>query len=167
MRAKETRLRKLLQLPPVTQIGIVVPDLEETIAYYQEKFFIGFILRIPDFQKLGYHETHYKGEPEKFNSTFAFFRLGPMEVEIIQPLYGRSIYRDFLEAGRQGLHHLGFDVYDDLDQRLVAYAKMGIEVLMSGRGRDRAFAYLDTEKIGGVIFELIQRGGPRKLPEGC
>jgi hypothetical protein len=39
------------------------------------------------FQKLGYEETHYKGEPEKFNSTFAFFRLGTMQVEIIQPLY--------------------------------------------------------------------------------
>ncbi len=88
-----------------------------------------------------------------------------MEVEIIQPLYGRSIYRDFLETGRQGLHHLGLDVYGDFDQRLAAYAKMGIGVLMSGRGPNRAFAYLDTEKVGGVIFELIERGGPRKLPE--
>ncbi len=167
MKAEENRLRKLLQLPPVTQIGIVVPDLEEAMSYYQEKFFVGPFLKIPDFRKLGYHETYYRGEPEKFNSTFAFFRLGIMEVEIIQPLYGRSIYRDFLEAGRQGLHHLGFDVYGDFDQRLAAYTKMGIGVLMSGRGPNRAFAYLDTEKVGGVIFELIERGGPRKLPEGC
>lgn len=166
MQAEENRLRKLLELPPVTQIGIVVPDLEEAITYYQEKFFVGPFLKIPDFQKLGYQETYYKGEPEKFNSTFAFFRLGTMEVEIIQPLYGRSIYRDFLEAGRQGLHHLGFDVYDDFDQRLAAYTKIGIGVLMNGRGANRAFAYLDTEKVGGVIFELIERGGPRKLPEG-
>ena len=166
MKAEENRLRKLLQLPPVTQIGIVVPDLEEAITYYQEKFFVGPFLKVPDFQKLGYQETYYKGEPEKFNSTFAFFRLGTMEVEIIQPLYGRSIYRDFLEAGRQGLHHLGFDVYDDFDQRLAAYTKIGIGVLMNGRGANCAFAYLDTEKVGGVIFELIERGGPRKLPEG-
>ncbi|NIS59629.1 MAG: hypothetical protein GTO13_02665 [Proteobacteria bacterium] len=164
MRVKENRLRKLLKLPSVTQIGIVVPDVEETIAYYQEKLLVGPFLRIPDFQKMGYEETYYRGEPEGFNSTFAFFRLGTMEVEIIQPLYGRSIYRDFLEAGRQGLHHLGFDVYDDLDQRLAAYRQMGIEVLMSGRGANRGFAYLDTEKVGGVIFELLDRGGPRKMP---
>lgn len=161
MKTQEKRLPELLQLPPVTQIGIVVPDLEQTIVYYRETFRIGPFLRLPDFQKLGYDETSYKGEPEKFNSTFAFFRLGPIEIEIIQPLYGRSIYRDFLEAGRQGLHHLGFDVYGDFDQRLAAYADMGIGVLMSGRGPKRAFAYLDTEKIGGVIVELIDRGGPR------
>jgi catechol 2,3-dioxygenase-like lactoylglutathione lyase family enzyme len=149
MKVHEKRLRELLQLPPLTQIGIVVPDLEQTIAYYQETLRIGPFLRLPDFQKLGYDETYYKGEPEKFNSTFAFFRLGP------------SIYRDFLEAGRHGLHHLGFDVYGDFDERLMAYADMGIGVLMSGRGPKRAFAYLDTEKIGGVILELIDRGGPR------
>lgn len=166
MGTKDDRLRALLQLPPLTQVGIVVPNLEETVAYYQEKLRIGPILRFPDFQKLGYEETYYKGEPEKFNSAFAFFRLGDMEVEIIQPLYGRSIYRDFLEAGRQGLHHLGFDVYGDFDQRLAAYAELGIGVLMNGKGPNRAFAYLDTEKIGGVIFELIERGGPRKRWEG-
>ena len=166
MKSEQDRLRKLLPLPGVTQIGVVVPDLEEAIAFYQERFFIGPFERIPDFQKLGYEETYYKGEPEKFNSTFAFFRLGMMEIEIIQPLYGRSIYRDFLEAGRQGLHHLGFDVHDDFDQRLAAYEEIGIGVLMSGRSPNRAFAYLDTEQVGGVIFELLQRGGPRKLPDG-
>jgi hypothetical protein len=37
---------------------------------------------------------------------------------------------------------------------------------MNGSGPNRAFAYLDTEKIGGVIFELIERGGPGKRWEG-
>jgi catechol 2,3-dioxygenase-like lactoylglutathione lyase family enzyme len=166
MRSRQDRLRILLKLPAVTQIGVVVPDLEEAITFYEKKFLIGPFERIPDFQKLGYRETYYKGEPENFNSTFAFFHLGMMEIEIIQPLYGRSIYRDFLEAGRQGLHHLGFDVHGDFDQRLAAYAEIGIKVLMSGRSPNRAFAYLDTEKVGGVMFELLQRGGPRKLPDG-
>ncbi|OGP87868.1 MAG: hypothetical protein A2157_10705 [Deltaproteobacteria bacterium RBG_16_47_11] len=166
MEIKTDQLQKFLPLPSVTQIGIVVPHLEEAILLYQEKFFIGSFERIADFQKLGYHETYYRGEPEKFNSTFAFFSLGAMEVEIIQPLSGRSIYWDFLNAGRQGLHHLGFDVYGDLDQRVKAYAEVGIDVLMSGKGPNRAFAYLDTERVGGVIFELLERGGPRKRPRG-
>lgn len=164
MRIEEDRLCKLLQLPSVTQIGLVVPDLEKAVTFYRDKFFVGSFERIADFQKLGYQETYYKGEPEKFSSTFAFFHMGNMEVEIIQPLYGRSIYRDFLDGGREGLHHLGFDVYGDFDQRLEAYAGIGIKVLMNGRGPNRAFAYLDTEKLGGVIFELLQRGGPRKPP---
>ncbi len=166
MEIEPDQLQKFLQLPTVTQIGIVVPILEEAIVLYREKFSVGPFERIADFEKLGYRETYYRGGPEKFNSTFAFFSLGTMEVEIIQPLSGRSIYQDFLKAGRQGLHHLGFDVYGDLDQRVKAYVEVGIDVLMSGKGPNRAFAYLDTEGVGGVIFELLDRGGPRKLPGG-
>ena len=94
MDTKEDRLRELLQLPRVTQIGIVVPDLEKAIAFYQEKFFVGPFERIPDFQKLGYQETYYKGEREKFNSTFAFFHLGIMEVEIIQHPKRNQLFRE-------------------------------------------------------------------------
>jgi len=65
-----------------------------------------------------------------------------------------------MQGGR--ITPLGFDVYGDLDERVKAYAEVGIEVMMSGRGPGRAFAYLDTEKIGGVILELLQREGPGK-----
>jgi len=156
-------LRELLKLPAVTQIGMVVPDLEEAIECYRNSFFPGPFERIEDFQRLGYEQAYYRGEPENYNCAFAFFQMGSMEVEIIQPLSGRTIYHDFLNAGRLGLHHLGFDVYGDLDERVRVCAAAGIGVLQSGRGPDRVFAYLDTEKIGGVIFELLQRGGPRKM----
>jgi len=65
-----------------------------------------------------------------------------------------------------GIAPSGFDVEGDLDQRIKAYAEVGIDVLMSGKGHNRAFAYLNTEGIGGVIFELLERGGPRKRPLG-
>lgn len=84
--------------------------------------------------------------------------------EITEPLSGR--YQDFLKSGRQGLHYLGFGVYGDLDQMVKAYAEAGIDALMNGKGPNRAFAYLDTERISGVIFELLKRGGPRKPPGG-
>jgi catechol 2,3-dioxygenase-like lactoylglutathione lyase family enzyme len=158
-------IREILQLPSVTQIGIVVANLDELVAFYQEKLHFGRFERISDFQKLGYKETYYKGVPERFNAYYAFFRLGTMEIEVIQPLEGRSIHRDFLNSGRQGLHHLGFDVYGDFNERIEVYAKNGIQVLMSGRAPNRKFAYLDTEKVAGIIVELIDRGGPRKTLE--
>jgi len=162
MRKNKDRLDQLLQLPSVTQIGMVVPDLEEALVSFQEKFNVESFEWITDFSKLGYMEIYYLGKPGKFNSLLAFFRLGIMEMEIIQPVSGQSIYRDFLDQGRQGIHHLGFDVGEDFDERLAAYARIGIKVLMSGRGSNRAFAYLDTEKAGGVIYELLKRGGPRR-----
>ena len=159
---EQDRLRELLQLPPVTQIGIVVPDIEKALLFYKQNLLIEPFQRIPNYQDLGYEETYYRGNRGDFDCTFAFFHFRGLEVEIIQPLRGQSIHQHFLDSGRSGLHHLGFDVYGDFDARLEAYKQMGIGVLMSGRGSNRAFAYLDTERIGGVVLELIQRGGPRK-----
>jgi hypothetical protein len=39
---------------------------------------------------------------------------------------------------------------------------MNIRIIQSGKGLDSMFAYLNTEKISGVVFELIQRKGVMK-----
>jgi len=96
-----SRLREFLRLPPVTQIGIVVPTWRKHWLFYKETFSFGPFERVEDFHRIGYKESYYRGEPENFNMTYAFFRLGTMEVEMIQPLSGRTIYHDFLNAGRQ------------------------------------------------------------------
>ncbi len=153
----------LLQLPPATQLGFVFTDLERVVALYENVFSVGKFDRIPSFNRLGYEVTYYKGEPEKFDCEFAFGVFGNVEIEIIKPTSGRSIYRDFLESGREGLHHVGFDVFGDLNERIRAFADIGIGVLQSGKGPNRALAYLDTEKAAGTIIELLERGGPKRL----
>jgi len=35
--------------------------------------------------------------------------------------------------------------------------EMGIKIIQGGQGATSHFEYLDTEAIGGVVFELIQR----------
>ena len=69
---------------------------------------------------------------------------------------GENIYREFLEAKGEGLHHVGFSV-TDLDDRLAELKKQGVGVLFSGKTERASFAYLEPGKTGGVIFELIQR----------
>jgi len=51
---------------------------------------------------------------------------------------------------------LGFDV-KNLDERVAAFRKLGIEVLMSGERVGAKFAYMDMDKIVGIIIELIQK----------
>jgi len=38
---------------------------------------------------------------------------------------------------------------------------MGIEIIQGGQGVTSHFEYLDTQSIGGVVFELIQRSKRR------
>ncbi len=56
--------------------------------------------------------------------------------------------------------NLGFDVRD-IDEKIALCKKMGIPIIQSGQGSTSRFAYLDTVKVGGVIFELIQRRSRR------
>jgi len=42
----------------------------------------------------------------------AFSSLGPVELEIIQPIVGPTVYHDFLEEKGEDIHHLAFDVKD-------------------------------------------------------
>ena len=55
---------------------------------------------------------------------------------------------------------MNFDV-NDIEEKLDIYRKMNIRVIQSGKRPDSIFAYLDTKKISGVFFELIQRKGQR------
>lgn len=83
-------------------------------------------------------------------------RMGPVQFELLQPVSGASIQKEFLEKRGEGINHLGFLV-DDIDKEVEKLAARGFKVISSvkylGGG---GVAYLDTDRIGGVLFELIQ-----------
>ena len=143
-----------VKLPPVQQIGIVVEDMDRAIEYFASAFGIG-PFRVVDG---GMEGVLWRGKPINAKLKVAFARSGPLQVELIQPVEGKNIYTEFLESKGEGLHHLGFQV-DDLEAMLVELEKDGIEPIFhqSLPHLGIAFAYLNTDKIGGVIFELIER----------
>jgi len=147
-------LFKKLELPPVSQIGVVVKDMDKTIEHYEKVLGLGPFVR-PD---VTFKEKHYYGKPVNSEWIMGFCSLGSVELELIQPITGPTIYHDFLQEKGEGLHHLGFDV-KDIDKKLALCKEMGIKSISNGTAMDMAarFEYLDTTEIGGVIFELIQR----------
>jgi catechol 2,3-dioxygenase-like lactoylglutathione lyase family enzyme len=145
-----------LKLPRLGQVGIVVKDIDKTIEYYQGTLGIG-------------PWAVFKGEPAwcrescgevTTSGKIAMAQVGPVQIELIQILEGRSVYADLLGEG-EGLHHLGFFVRD-IDKRLQAAKDAGIEVIQHGllkqMGLTIEYAYLDTLATGGVIMEFIQAG---------
>ena len=149
-------LRSALDLPALSQIGMVVANLGETVAYYENTLGTGkFVVSDRDFE-LKFEYIEYRGRRVDSEFLMAFGPLGGLELEFIQTMKGPTLYDEFVERAGEGIHHLGFDI-DDLDERLARYRNLGIEVLMEGRTRHGGFAYLDTESIGGMIVELIQR----------
>jgi len=145
-------------LPPVSQVGIVVRDIDSTAAFYHSTFGIGPFAIIPEVKFEG---AILRGRPTSTSIKVAFAQSGSVQIELIQPLEGDNIYTEFLAAKGEGLHHLGFEV-DDFDGQLAAFKSKGIEPVFWHNMGWMAFAYMGTDTIGGVMIELLWS---RKQPQ--
>jgi methylmalonyl-CoA/ethylmalonyl-CoA epimerase len=148
---------------PVVQVAIVVSDLDAALRRYAE-IFGGDRWRCYTFGSFGQHE--YYGAPTRFTVRLVLNDASP-QIELIQPLEGNSIHRDWLEERGEGLHHIAV-VVPSLAEVVEAMAELGYPVMQSGRGfgvdgdRDGAYAYIDMTAALGVIVEPIEQ--PSSLP---
>ena len=142
-----------VKLPPVDQIGIVVKDIDRAIEYYSSTFGWG-PFRVQESEIKGF--TH-RGKKGNCRLKIAFARSGPVEIELIQVLEGETPHSEFLREKGEGLQHLRCSV-DDIDNMLAELAKEGIETVFhqSLPQFGVSWAYLNTDKVGGVMLELIQ-----------
>lgn len=142
---KKQACEKKVEMPPVAQVGIVVRDIEKTMDFYTSAF--GF----------GPWTVFDEIANPAFKVKIALAQSGQLQFELIQILEGKSLHSRFLEEKGEGLHHLGFFVRD-IDKELARLTKLGIRPYDSMKVPDFDFgyAYLDTDKKGGVIFELLQ-----------
>ncbi len=139
-------------LPGVSQIGVVVKDVDKTVEFFSSVLGIGpwrTVEATRTSEEITTGATPYRVK-------LAFASLGPVQIELIQVLEGETIHSQFLRARGEGLHHLGFPV-SNIDDMVAELGKRGISVLQGMRGR---FAYMDTDAVGGIIVELIQRATP-------
>ena len=107
---------------PMRQIGVVVRDLDAALRHWTEALGVGPFFVLPNLSPDGFR---YRGEPSAPPlMSIALGNSGDMQVELIQQHDDHpSAYRDFLEAGREGVQHvsawLNPDDYDATRTRLL------------------------------------------------
>jgi len=148
-----------LQLKRLVQIGIVVADRDQTTRLLTSLFGIG-PFRLVEWPDRAESKYYYRGAEEHIRIRQAFVQLGDVEVELIQPLEGRSGYSDFLDQSGGGIHHVLFEV-SDIDPVIQELAKSGVTVLQSGTGirPGTRWVLLDTREMLGFYVELRHRPG--------
>lgn len=97
----------------------------------------------------------YRGAPADFGIKVCFADVGDMAFEIMQPLYGPSIFQQFLDTHGEGIQHIAFDCAEQpWSRRIADFAGRGFPMVQSGRFMDaNAFAFFDTEAATGTVFE--------------
>jgi methylmalonyl-CoA/ethylmalonyl-CoA epimerase len=148
-----------IQLKRLVQIGIVVADRDQTTQLLTSLLGMG-PFRFVEWPDRAESKYYYRGVEENVRIKQAFVQLGDVEVELIQPVEGRSGYKDFLDQTGGGIHHVLFEV-TDIDPVIQKLEKHGIAVLQSGTGirPGTRWALLDTKELLGFLVELRHRPG--------
>ena len=142
-------LANMLNLAPLNQVGFVYKDLNAAIALY-EPLFGPF-----EIQNYGEMEWIYRGKPDTSELHIAFGKSGDVEIELIQWVSGGTPHKEFIDAGREGMHHLRFPV-DNMVDKVREAAKMGYQPIWEKEfAEGLAATYLERE--GDPLFiELFE-----------
>ncbi len=145
-------VKEKLPFSRVDQIGVLVRDMDKAVEYYES-------LGMGPFESLNVKATDRKvyGKPaDDVKNLAKVARRGRLHFELIQPISGQSVQKEFLERHGEGINHLGFFV-DDIEKEKAKLEKKGFKAISEGKFvGGGGFAYFDTHKVGGVMFELIQ-----------
>lgn len=140
----------------VCQVGIIVKDIEATSQRYCD------VLGLPKaniFSTPGYEvvKTTFNGKPSDATAKLAFFSVGQLQIELIEPDEKPSVWREFLEQHGEGAHHIAFPVKNT--QSATDYlAQHGIPVTQHGLYGDLSgmYTYLASEHALGTTVELLE-----------
>jgi len=149
-------LRALNQKRKIYQIAWVTRDLGKSMKAWVENLKIGpwTVLTFTK-QSLKYLKVDDKTVTEPFKFLIGISWIGDLQLELIEPVYGPTIYEAFIQKHGEGLHHIKERIEDDAMAAVVqGYRDQGIGVTQTGQFETDFHYYLNTEPRLDFIYEL-------------
>lgn len=140
-------------LGTVMQLAFVPRDIDEALAFWMKTVGVGPFFRLPH---VAYKSARYRGQPSHVDFSVLIGYWGDLQIELIeQHCDSPSIYKSWLDEGREGLHHVCLVVDSAAHAREVcaqAGATVEQEVFLDNA---EAF-YVDTGGGAGSLVEILQ-----------
>ena len=137
-----------------TQIGVVVADIESSVKAWSLVLGVeppAIIITDP----VESAHTVYQGKPSPARAKLAFFHLGQVDLELIQPLGEPSTWNDQLKAHGSSLHHIAFEI-KGMDEHIHGLEANGLQLVQRGDYTGGRYAYVDGQKEFGAVIELLE-----------
>lgn len=147
-------VRSTLGSNVITQVAIVVRDIEKTARAFADVFG----LEMPEVRLTAPQEeahTLYRGEPTPARAKLAFFHMGSVTLELIEPVDGPSTWREFLDTHGEGIHHIAFNI-DGMKDAIAFLESKGMTTVQTGEFTGGRYAYIDAIGQLGAILELLE-----------
>ena len=146
--------REALGTTTITQVGIIVRDIEAKAQAWAKV--LG--LPAPEILIAGTYEraqTEYNGKPSNARAKLAFFRLGQVDLELIEPIGEPSTWRDQLDEHGDSLHHIAFEI-KGMPEKVAYLETQGLSLVQRGEYPGGRYAYVDGNAQLGTILELLE-----------
>lgn len=136
----------------VSHISVIVRDIDRAIKYYG-------LLGLGSFEpsKVVATEVEMRGkciDPGSIRVKRKAAQTGKIKLELIEPVQGRSLWKELLETRGEGVHVIAFSV-DDIEKEEAGLVQRGLSVVFKTRFNDGGTTDFGTE-IGPTIIELVQ-----------
>jgi hypothetical protein len=138
----------------ITQVGIIVRDIEARARAWAEVLDVP----VPEISMTGtldVAQTEYAGAPSPARARLAFFHLGQVDLELIEPIAEPSTWKDQLDRHGDSLHHIAFHV-KGMPEKLAYLRANGMPLLQRGEYTGGRYAYVDSSTQLGAILELLE-----------
>lgn len=139
----------------LAQVAIVVHDIEASAKRYAD------VLGLPapniiTVQPGSEVNMTFQGVPSDAQAKLAFFNLGQVQLELIEPMGGQSTWQEALDRKGEGVHHLAFWV-EGMQRSVDFLAEHDIPMIQRGDMGPGQYAYFNAEAPLGVTLELLEK----------
>ena len=136
-------------LKKIDHLGIAVRSLDETVPYYEKALGL---------------KCEHREEVLSQKVRTAFFTVGEVHLELLEPTDPQSSIAKFLEKNPSGgIHHIAFGT-DDIDEQLGQAAGAGVKLIHEkpfDGAAGKLVAFLHPKSTFGVLTEFcMSKSGP-------
>jgi catechol 2,3-dioxygenase-like lactoylglutathione lyase family enzyme len=164
---EKTNKNDRFELTP-SQIAWVVKDVEKAKTFFQE------VLGVTNFSPtvttyLKEYDGTYYGEPSDAENLVAMTFSGGTFIELIQPISGKSIFKDYIDNNPTGgVQHIAYSTpIANLDNVISEFENNGFTVISSFDTPIAKIVFFDTRDEIGVFTEImgITKEGEKAVQE--
>lgn len=144
------------------QAAYVVKDLDEALRYWTEVLKVGPFVRIDTSR--GTRKILYRGKETLADYSVAFAYWGDVQIEIVHQVNEEpSIFKEFLDSGREGLQHICYwpEDTDTACSQLEANGFVERTAVVHADGT-RDIVYYDPPSHLGTMIEIVRMNEDRK-----